>query len=119
MSMTTYYILDDQRRVKAAKDVLEWGRWFETTGNRRVALTKFECGVTVSTVFLGMNHRFDDNGPPLLYETMVFELSMEQGDDMQWRYSSWDDAEVGHKATVRRVKELLAKAGLPTEEVPT
>lgn len=103
-----YYKLDDQRRIIRARDVLDWGYWFET-GDRIVQQTHFDPDILVSTVFLGLDHRFGGRGPPLLFETMAFGISMEDG-DMQWRYSSWDDAETGHKAAVRRVKDLLVKA---------
>jgi len=117
MRALAYYILDADRRVVPARDVIEWGAWFENLANRRVAATHFECGVFVSTIFLGIDHRFDDSGPPLVFETMTFELSMDGGDDFQFRYSSWDDAVAGHAGVVRRVKAQLAKAGLSTSEI--
>jgi hypothetical protein len=39
-------------------------------------------------------------GPPILFETMVFRNG--SGDEQE-RYSSWDDAEAGHKAMCRKV----------------
>jgi len=112
-----YYILDADLRVIRARDVIEWGTWFENLANRRVAATHFECGVWVSTVFIGMDHRFGDDGPPLVFETMTFELSADGDNDFQYRYSSWDDAVAGHAGVVRRVKAQLAKAGLSTAEI--
>jgi len=110
-----YYILDEHHNTKQVS-LLEWGRWLERA-DTRVAYTKFECGVWISTVFLGLDHRFGDKGPPLLFETMVFEMTMEGGGDEMWRYSTWDDAETGHKAIVRRVKQKLEKAGLSTAAI--
>jgi len=115
-----YYILDEQHRVQSARDVIEWGKWYENSNNRRVARTQFECGVMVSTVFIGIDHRwlrFDGPGPPLVFETMTYEATEAGGWDDERRYSSWDDAEMGHKAVVRRVKALLEKAGLSTVEI--
>src|SRR5262245_39893209 len=67
------YILDaNHQPVKAS--TLEWGRWFEDTGNRRVAET-FTEHYRISTVFLGIDHAWG-KGPPLLYETMVFPLKV-------------------------------------------
>ena len=103
-----YYILDEQRRVVPNKTLLEWAVFFETA-DRIVGRTCFHPDITVSTVFLGIDQRLWDKGPPLLFETMVFGVDIDDG-TMQRRYSSWDDAETGHKATVRKVHELLVKS---------
>ena len=58
----------------------------------------------VSTVFLGIDHRFIGRGPPLLFETMTFKDEIAQ--DLK-RYSSYDDAETGHKTVVDRIKRGL------------
>jgi len=108
-----HYILDSDHRVKKATK-LEWVMFFGKL-DRYLARTDFECGVFVSTVFLGLDHRGLSKGPPLVFETMTFEMTMD-GDEEQWRYSSWDDAMAGHAATVARVKKQLAKAGLSTTE---
>jgi len=107
--MIKYYKLDDQHRIVQC-GLMEWATWFET-GDRIVQHTRFDPDVLVSTVLLPLAHRSGDRGPPLLFETMVFGINMEDS-DMCWRYSSWDDAETGHKATVRRVKDLLVKASV-------
>jgi hypothetical protein len=104
-----YYKLDEQHRIVRC-GLMEWAKWF-ATGDRVVQQTHFDPDILVSTVCLGMDHRFGDAGPPLLFETMVFGISMEDS-DMVWRYSSYDDAETGHKATVRRVKDLLVQASI-------
>lgn len=76
--------------------LLEWGRMLESM-DRVVAWTGGPRKY-VSTVFIGLDHRFW-KGPPLVFETMLFING--SGEDME-RYSSWDDAEIGHKAFVRR-----------------
>lgn len=48
----------------------------------------------VSTVFLSLDHQFLD-GPPLLFETMIFPAG-----DYCERYSTWDEAEAGHAKAV-------------------
>jgi hypothetical protein len=48
-------------------------------------------------VFLGIDHNFFGDGPPILFETMVFGGPMDQD---QRRYSTWDEAEFGHAAIV-------------------
>jgi len=50
-------------------------------------------------VFLGLNHSFGE-GPPLLFETMVFGGALDQE---QARYTTWEQAEAGHKQMLARV----------------
>jgi hypothetical protein len=112
--MTLRFYILDKHRVIQTNDVLEWVECMESR-ERIVARTEFACGVLVSTVFLGLDHRFGRKGPPLVFETMVFELA-ESGSSDEQRYSSWDDAETGHKAVVRRVKAQIKKAGQLAKE---
>lgn len=73
-------------------DLMRWAREFDRA-NRAVAFTKVGES-EVSTVFLGLDHRFGD-GPPLLYETMIFGGAH---DDYQTRYSTRPEAQAGHAA---------------------
>ena len=97
---TEYFIFDAEKRVKPARDVIEWGHFFES-GERIVDQTTIGDAL-VSTVFIGLDHRFDGNGPPLLFETMIMGGPL---DDYTWRYSSWDDAEAGHRGAVRKARK--------------
>ncbi len=63
-----HYILDGKTPVPVG--LMEWAEWFGRN-DRSVAKDEFE-GVVVSTVFLGLDHNFFGDGPPLLFETMVF-----------------------------------------------
>lgn len=63
--------------------------------DNRVALDSVG-GVEVSTVWLGIDHRFGA-GPPLIFETMVFGGEY---DEHCWRYSTREQATSGH-LTVR------------------
>ena len=101
----THYILDTNNRPVECSNILTWARWFETS-NRRVGWTQITSQIEVSTVFIGIDHRFDDKGPPLLFETMIFGGSFDQ---YQWRYSSWDDAQVGHAAAVRKARQAIGQ----------
>ncbi|MEE8607179.1 MAG: hypothetical protein V3S55_06230 [Nitrospiraceae bacterium] len=96
--MSDKYILEDKKPV-LEPDLLAWGRWFETA-DRHVAKT--DVGeVHVSTVFLALDHNWGD-GPPLLFETLVFGGALAERMN---RYSTWDEAEAGHAAMVKRVKQ--------------
>jgi len=106
-----YFVLLPNRMV-AEVGMLEWAQWFQTE-ERVVGYTETELHV-ISTVFLGMDHRFCGVGPPILFETMVFAKVGEnvEATDLMWRYSSWDDAEAGHNATVKSSLKMEADARL-------
>lgn len=89
------YILKDKIPVEASS-VLEWGKWFEIDDNRIVDCDSFNMGngkVTVSTVFLGIDHQWS-GGQPILFETMVFGGSL---DGSQERCSTWSEAVNMHR----------------------
>ena len=95
------YMLDAAGNPVRVPDTLTWGLWYETA-DRQVART--EVGVaTVSTVFLGLDHRSGPRDPdlPILWETMVFDGAL---DGEQERYTSRAAALAGHAAMVERVR---------------
>jgi hypothetical protein len=102
------YILEGHRPV-AERDTIAWAQWLEAA-DRIVARTEHELFV-VSTVFLGLDYRHCGNGPPLLFESMVFFDGVAQHFR---RYSSWDDAETGHKAMVRQQMEKVRASAKAT-----
>jgi hypothetical protein len=105
--MGLYILVGPERRTPArCDDLIAWAEWLETA-DRHVADTRHEL-FRVSTVFLGVDHRFD-RGPPILFETMVFLAADESIDCV--RYATWEDAEIGHKAMVRRMLERVVKVG--------
>jgi hypothetical protein len=73
---------------------------------RRVALDVFPKG-RVSTVWLGLDHSFDNSLLPLIFETMVFPSDGFADEDMD-RYASEEEARAGHKAMVERWKDRLS-----------
>ena len=93
--MSDKYILDGHTAVPC-DDVIAWGRQFEMA-NRQVA-KDIVGDVVVSTVFLGLDHSFGE-GPPLLFETMIFGGPFDQE---QERYTTWEQAEAGHKAMLTK-----------------
>lgn len=99
----TNYILDEEHNVVAEPDIHKWGRWFEGGERRRVGSNNLH-GKRVSTVFLGLDHRFGDEGPPLLFETMVFP-GEEWREEFCERYCTWDEAVAGHDRAVQYVRD--------------
>lgn len=63
---------------------------------RRTMITTARGRVSVSTVFLSLDHRFGGR-PPVLWETMTFGGP---DDQHQRRYTSRDNAEAGHEEAV-------------------
>jgi len=98
-----YYL--DGETIVPCDNLYEWARWFEEA-NTRVDYTEITSQCKVSTVFIGIDHRYFGDGPPLVFETMIFG-GPDDIDLYQWRYGSWDDAATGHKAAVRKVRERL------------
>jgi hypothetical protein len=99
-SEARYGVLKD-KKVILTDDIEEWARAFEVR-NRRVAFTVVK-GAHVSTMFLGVNHSFEE-GKELWFETMIFG-----GPSSQYceRYSTWEQALAGHE----RIVEALIKGG--------
>ena len=127
-----HYRLDADHRVVPCS-LREWCETFEVS--RQVADTETRF-YRVSTVFLGLNHRFHGDGPPVVFETMTFEQESSVGTLGQHlirynrsvdgdlrafdRYASWDDAMTGHEAIVGRIKrwEATAEAVAPINRLP-
>ena len=97
--MGKHYILDGEKAVEV--DLSEWTKWF-AKAKRVVAKDKIKQ-ITISTVFLGLNHNYGE-GKPLIFETMVFGGSLDQE---QERYSTWDEAIRGHDIMKKRVLTSL------------
>lgn len=97
------YILDENGEPKAV-DILTWGKDFEMA-DRRVAVDMIG-DLKVSTVFLGLDHNFSDEGPPVLWETMVFGLPGDE--EIMLRYTSKTDALEGHKRTCDEMRGRIS-----------
>jgi hypothetical protein len=91
------------------------GDWYDLDGNpidadeywlmwqqeRHIARTQIG-DVEVSTVWLGLNHRFLGDGAPLIFETMIFGGPHDQ---WQWRYPTREAALAGHDQAVALVRD--------------
>ena len=108
--MSRYYILDGHELI--ACDLMTWARWFEST-DRHVRQT-IQGDVSISTVFLGLDHGYGDGDePPVIFETMVFQD--DYGDNME-RYCTWEEAEAGHARWVAKVFKPTPILKMPTSE---
>ena len=91
------YILDEYGNPVLEFNAVKWAEWFETA-DRHIAQDIFG-DVKVSTVFLGLDHSFND-GVPILYETMIFGG---EHNDYQERYATKEQALAGHAKAVALV----------------
>jgi hypothetical protein len=89
--------------------LMEWAQAFDnmTEEARRIALTQVWPGVTVSTVWIGLDHRIHGDGPPLIFESMVFGGHY---DGKAERYATEAEAVEGHERMVRSMRTLNAWA---------
>jgi hypothetical protein len=104
---TGKYILDEHNQAVEEPDLIKWGRWLESAD--RHVRESLQGDVRVSTVFLGLDHRFGD-GPPLLFETMAFVGHDDVGME---RYSTWQEAEEGHARWVAKIFKATPTLALP------
>ena len=109
--MTDRYILDANGDPQPCEGLLTGGRFMEGRDARRVAVDMEEgneaegARVRVSTVFLGLDHRWG-GGPPVLWETLVFGGVLDGEMD---RYTSRAAALAGHQAMCQRVMATIHK----------
>ena len=102
--MSTWYVLDDNGKPIKTQTFEEGAMWSENSmnsGTRQIAETKID-DVSISTVFLCLDHNFSGEGPPLLYETLVFNGAL---DGEMYRYPTEEDALEGHQRMVSLVVE--------------
>lgn len=94
-----YYTLDENKNPVAVEmwTYVEAHKSVTHVGDDTVEVNGEK--VRISTVFLGMNHAWND-GPPILFETMIFGGDH---DEFQERYETWNEAEEGHKKAIELV----------------
>ncbi len=106
--MAVKYILVGHDVVEEP-DVIAWATRFESADP--IVKTSNLDGILVRSVFLGFDRSFGREGPPLVFETMVFGGVR---DGWRKRYSTWDQAVLGHDDWVKRLiagTSLVALSG--------
>lgn len=99
-----YYKLDENKNVVPCS-LEEWANFIEG----RLPTNYFHVGneiineKRISTIFLGLCHNYDPfSHVPIVFETMVFD---NRRGIYQTRYSTWQEAEEGHKRAIQWVKD--------------
>lgn len=101
-------MLDYYDRAGAPISMEEWRAKFEDRDYQRVRWTQISPDVEVSTVWLGLDHNYSGDGPPIIFETMIFGGSMSE--DIQ-RYATEEQAITGHELMV-----ALAELNITVDE---
>jgi hypothetical protein len=106
--VTGRYILIGQTPVPEP-DQLAWAAWMGEHAGCRVAEDQIGP-YWISTVFLGVDYQLRE-GPPLLFETMVFWAPGGERKDplVQRRTSAWLEAEREHAAAVEACRAKAAE----------
>ena len=110
--MPSYYKLIGKLAVPCSSD--EWVDWMEDhADDRHVGDTLIANEIRVSTVFLGLDHNIYGDGPPVLFETMIFGKDDGGGlGDYQERCSTWYEAEVLHEKAVMKATAWAVNAAV-------
>jgi len=106
---TLWYILDENKNPVPANNRFDAERLLLDNSRRRVALDEiivedYAITITVSTVFLVLDHNHSSKGKPILFESMIFHGELNQSMN---RYCTWKEAEKGHQKMVELVKNNL------------
>ena len=101
MSKPRYY----RRDGTPYKDdgLFAWAKDHNNSEIKQVASDYLPNGRHVSTVWVGLDLRLLGDGPPLIFETMVFNIEDEDPTDNNMaRYSTEQQAIEGHKRMVQK-----------------
>src|ERR1043166_7122750 len=91
----SHYFLNEDKTYKPC-DLFTWANQLEKIEKHVAEHEVNDC--RISTVWLGLDHQYTSDGPPLLFETMGFNL--DGNDTYCRRYSTWQEAEEGHKEAI-------------------
>lgn len=103
------YVLDDEGHAVPEPDTLAWGRWYEAAWPRRIVAKTTVGEAEISTVFLAMDHNHMGDGPPILWETLIFGGRFDQH---MWRHSSVAEARACHAA----IRDALTHGEAPPDD---
>lgn len=95
----TWYKLVGERIVPV-NSLEDAGKYLADIKSRRIASDQIGDAY-ISTVFLVLDHGFDQKRPPVLFETMIFECNLYDG----WchRSCTYEEAQATHKEAVDMV----------------
>lgn len=116
---TTYAILDENEQTKFVT-LEEWAKWMGNHRDDRVIGRARIDDYIVSTIFLGLDFDFADDGRPQYWETKIFDppgdrkhssgRAWDLGTSIyQERYSTAREAKQGHAKAIEWLRGKLKK----------
>ena len=101
-----HYKLVD-KEIIPVENMMVWAEWYETA-ERHIGSTQIG-DQWISTVFLGIDHRWNA-GEPILFETMVFDLEKDEPFEYyQTRCCDYEQAVVMHGQAIVTVKKYYLR----------
>ncbi len=93
---SSYWTFNHKTKQVHPTDMMGWANAYkskQSIGFRIIKQTQLANGYWVSTVFLGLDHQCYDDGPPEIFETMVF-------DRLEWKRGAiWGDIDIRRTST--------------------
>ena len=106
--MSDHYILKGRAIEKV--DLMTWAKWVEAQPDAKIVKQEYVADFWVSTVFLGLDHRFGP-GSPVLFETLVFKREPSGKIDFNEvhgeRCGTYEEAEEMHSRACEYVRTNL------------
>jgi hypothetical protein len=109
-----WYILDKSNKPQRAT-LRQWSEWRASNPPNFYVGSTYKGNVWVSTVFLGLDHghSFRKKAPPILFETMIFDIkprakkliNRQKSRNYQTRCSTWAQALKMHEEGVKAAWE--------------
>lgn len=99
--MSTYWFKLDENKVPHICTLEEYAEWSKEGQEVRIMKQSYIKNVFISTVFLGIDHSYDDapSHIPVLFETMIDGMGSDQ--ELE-RYVTYGEAIKGHWKHVGR-----------------
>ena len=104
-----YYRLGEDGKTPVPMEELNEAGWKQDRTVQKDKVTAEGVDITVSTMFLMIDHSWEDDGVPILFETMIFGG---ERDGYQERYATWDEAVEGHQKALDLVQNKLTLENL-------
>lgn len=93
------YLLDKENVPYVEEDIIKWANKHHM--QRRIKFDENET-YKISTIFLGIDHNYEEFGDPILFETMIF-FEGDWQDETQKRYETYEQAIEGHEQALKSV----------------
>jgi len=106
-----WYRINDEKDCVVECNAEEYIKWSQQDEGKIRLIAQEDVGkVWISTVFLGLDHNYTQDGPPIVFETMVFARDEEDKsinyDELEMkRYSTVQEAKDGHELMVELCRD--------------